>query len=162
LPGIPLTARTAELFSSLRGRFDRVYAFDASAQQWRSYDERVPYGQQLSEVSAWQGLWVHTPATTTWQVRCIPQTEVTIPLRAGWNLVGYPLEGARSVSQAVATLGGRLRSVFGYDAADLAQPWRSYLPDVPPPVNSLAVLSPGKGYWIEVTEACAWPLRATP
>ena len=162
LPGFSLSPRTTDTFASIRGRFDRVYAFDAAAQRWLSYDDRLPYAQQLSEVSSWQGLWVHTTTTTTWEVRCVPQTQITIPLQSGWNLVGYPLQSVQDIAQALASLGARYRIVYSYEANSPNQPWSSYSPDVPQPLNSLLLLKPAHGYWIEVTETCNWALRAGP
>ena len=162
LPGFPLSSRTSDLFASIRGRLDRIYAFDAATQRWRSYDDRLPYAQRLSAIASWQGLWVHTTTTTTWQVRCVPQAQVTIPLRRGWNLIGYPLQTVQDISEAVAPLGARYRIIYTYDALDHTQPWRSYSPEVPQPLNSLSLLMPAKGYWIEVTEACNWTMQAGP
>ena len=162
LPGVPCSSRPSDLFASIKGRFDRVYTFDAANQRWCAYDDRLPYAQGLSEIASWQGLWIHATTTTTWQVRCFPQTRATIPLWPGWNLIGYPLQAIQNISEAVASLGARCRGIYSYDALDQVQPWRSYSPEVPLPLNSLLLLRPTKGYWVEVTEACNWTLQAGP
>lgn len=139
-----------------------MYAYEATTQQWRSYDARLPYGQRLSEVQPAQGFWVRTLAPVSWEITCAPQISVTIPLQAGWNLVSYSLSTPQTVIQAVAPLGARLEALYGYDASDPTSPWRSYLPGVPPEQNTLSLLVPGKGYWIEVDQACSWTLVVIP
>ncbi|MCD6521102.1 MAG: hypothetical protein J7M05_14390, partial [Anaerolineae bacterium] len=159
VPGMPLSTKVEDLLASLRGKFDRVYAYNAFSGQWLSYDARVPYARKLKEIQPGQGFWIHMLTPATWEVRCFPQTEATIPLYKGWNLVGYPFEQTQSVADAVASLGGRFRTLFGY-AAGTSEPWRIFTPDLPSEASTLATLEPGRGYWIEVSEATQWRLQA--
>jgi len=66
------------------------------------------------------------------------------------------------VASAVASLGDRFVSVYGYDPVEEAAPWRTYDPGSPPEPGSLTTLYPGQGYWIEVTEAGDWVLQSAP
>ena len=118
----------------------------------------APYARELERVEAGQGLWVHALADVTWPVACAGQATATIPLAAGWNLVGYPFAAGQEIGAAVAPLGEHLKAVYAYETADVAQPWRSYTPGWP--ANALTALQPGKGYWVQVDEACSWSLQA--
>lgn len=89
---------------------------------------------------------------------------VQIPLEAlGWNLVAYPLAQALPVTDALASLQGSYELVYGYRASDPVDPWEVFTPNgVPPYVNDLTQLEPGRGYWISATQVVTWYLEPLP
>jgi uncharacterized membrane protein YgcG len=89
---------------------------------------------------------------------------VQIPLEAlGWNLVAYPLADSQAVTTALQSLAGYYSLVYGYRASDMADPWEVYAPSgVPPYVNDLYQLEPGRGYWISATQVITWYLEPVP
>jgi hypothetical protein len=90
----------------------------------------------------------------TWTLTGTPIASLAIPLRAGWNLVGWPVSTVRTLPGALGGIAGKYLSVWGYagDAAD--PPWRHYAPSAAPWANTLAQMGPGNGYWIEATQTC--------
>src|SRR3990172_6199521 len=63
---------------------------------------------------------------------------VQIPLyRAGWNLVSYPVQETRTVTEALASIQGYYKSIYGYRAEDVADPWEVYLVGGPAYLNDL-------------------------
>jgi hypothetical protein len=75
---------------------------------------------------------------------------------AGWNLIGYPVKETRSVPDALRSIDGYYRQVYGYDASDRFDPWKTYIPGLPPLfawfINDLESLEFGKGYFINAHE----------
>lgn len=86
---------------------------------------------------------------------------VKIPLYGpGWNLVSYPVRGARAITEALESISGTYAIVYGYVATGTvgpgSDPWRVYGTDVPSYVNRLHELQFGQGYWISATETVTW------
>ncbi len=100
-------------------------------------------------VSAVEGLWVGAMTPFTWDMSGIPAIiGVPMPLRRGWNMVGYPLwvgtdvagiqvdyNGSRYTWQAAVAQGLVAGSFFGYDT-----PTQAY--------QARTTLSTWSGYWL--------------
>jgi len=89
-----------------------------------------------------------------------------IPLKDGWNLVGYPLtivyydtdsppaidvpDGTTWIKVAAPTPGYVFGSIDGYYSVVVGERY-SYDPAFPPEGNSLRYMEPGSAYWIKVS-----------
>jgi hypothetical protein len=79
---------------------------------------------------------------------------VEVPLYGpGWNLVSYPIQETRPVTQALLSISGYYTTVYGFDAA--SETWHMY--DVTadpagPYANDLDVLEYAHGYWINASD----------
>ena len=142
------------VLASIAGKYDLVYAWDASdpADPWKSYMPGL--GGDLTYISRNMGLWVRMTQAGTLTVEGEMPTTTSIPLYAGWNLIGYPAGVARSVPDALASIAGKYTLVFEYDASSPDAPWRSYSPQVPDFANTLTEMRPGFGYWVKATQDC--------
>ncbi len=81
---------------------------------------------------------------------------------AGWNLISYPVEATRPVTDALVSATGYYTTVYGYEPVDAADPWKVYDVTAPDWVNDLAVLEFGHGYWINVSEALVLMFKGAP
>lgn len=146
-PGSPSPA------SFFAGAASRVFAYDAcdAADPWKVWDPANPSGSDLAAVSPKLGLWAEAPAAVTLPVAGTEPATTTIHLCPGWNLIGAPFSQDRSVTGALSSIQGKYARVFGYDAADPADPWEVYDVGAPAWANTLQVLEPGKGYWVFAT-----------
>lgn len=146
-PGNPAPA------SVFFGAASRVFAYDAcdAADPWKLWDPANPSGSDLSAVSPKLGLWAEAPAAVPLPVAGTEPASTTIHLCTGWNLIGAPFSQDRSVTGALSSIQGKYARVFGYDAADPADPWEVYDVGVPAWANTLQVFEPGKGYWVFAT-----------
>jgi len=85
----------------------------------------------------------------------VPSLEIPL-YRAGWNLFAYPVQETRPVSEALNSIEGYYKTVYGYVVTDTLDPWKVYgiVDGEPAPdwVNDLKALRFGQGYWINVTE----------
>ena len=154
-------------------------AIVGSALSFRYMGRDVPPGEEN-----FLKVWFYSQATGTWSPLAttldtvqnsaaaaaqgpglyVLMSSIEIPLRrAGWNLVSYPIQGSRAVTQALSYLAERQSDwwILGYDELDAADPWRIYAPG-PSPLPQLSTLSQlnfGRGYWIHVSQPITLYLR---
>ena len=69
-----------------------------------------------------------------------------IPLKAGWNLVGYPCLEGKTVSEALASIAGLYNKVEFYNTTS----------DKEERLGPNELMNPGFGYWIHTTSDCVW------
>lgn len=152
------TAVTLTL-SSIAGAYDQVTTYSAVDPEdpWKSFRPGgPPYASDLLYVSEQMGLWIRATSRVTLTVAGGAVYALTIALKLGWNLVGYPSSVSRPVTDALACIGGKYDLVYTYAASDSADVWKCYQPGAPPPASDLAALEPGRGYWIRATQDCLW------
>ncbi len=147
---------------------------DASI-NFRFREDDVPSGElDFISLYYWDGtVWDKLPTTLleTYfheaSARCVGpglyvlMSSLEIPLtEAGWNLVSYPVQGTRAVTQALASIEGYYSLVYAYEAADAGDPWKVYAPNpIPDWVNDLDAMVFGQGYWISATQAITWEVK---
>jgi hypothetical protein len=149
VPLVPASTSIASFLSSISGQYDLVQAYYGGA--WHNY----PSGD-LATVDQKMGLWIHVTTNCTLTVEGTAPTSTTIALSSsgdGWNLIGWPASGARSISTALSGILGKYDRIYAYEATDATDPWKIYDVSAPGYVNDLTQFSPGKGYWIHMTSS---------
>ncbi len=156
----PASTNPRAVLASVDGSYDLAYAWDGASQSWRSFLPNLPDPlQSLKWLTRLQGFWIHATQPATLNVTgCPAESQSTVLLKAGWNMVGFPAGSARDIATALAPIAGKYTLVFAYDPARPDNPWRKYNPAAPSFANDLTLLEPGKGYWLKVSEACAWTI----
>jgi hypothetical protein len=131
---------------------DDILLGDATGQTYLySYNANGDYVPRsgLETVSAVEGLWVGAMSPFTWDMSGIPAIiGVSMPLRRGWNMVGYPLwigtdvagiqvdyNGSRYTWQAAVAQGLVAGSFFDYDGVTQVY-------------QTATMLSTWHGYWL--------------
>lgn len=149
LPRQPADPSLGAAFASLAGHFTRIFAYDAcdAADPWKLYDPANPSGSDLT-VDVTSGLWIESTATAPLPDAGSLPGVTTIHLCPGWNLIGFPADEPRAVETVLAPIAGKYARVFGFDPADVADPWEIHDVAVPVWANDLKLLRPGRGYWI--------------
>src|SRR5690606_10074242 len=79
--------------------------------------------------------------------------------RAGWNLLYFYPGADPPLPQALESIRDSYTSLYGYKAADSADPWKLYDVNVPAWVNDLGELHYGESYWIAVTKPTTATVR---
>ena len=98
-------------------------------------------GGTLTALEIGKGYWVQTTAeSVSWTVTGLANPDVEIALKAGWNLIGYPLleEGEIETVLATALATGKIDWIYSGS--------RVY-------PGMLTTLTPGKGYWVYANAA---------
>jgi hypothetical protein len=155
IPVRPPNTATANALSSISGHYDMVWAYDATnaSNPWKKYKPGAPsYANTLTSVTERMGLWIHATSATTLTLVGQIQASSSIPLVTGWNLVGYATTQTKPITEALTSIAGTYLQVQSYDVTDVADPWKLFDPAVPPPINDLTRLEPGRGYWIKLSQ----------
>ena len=159
IPIVPSSTTFNDVLASIVGEYDLVYSYIASdpTDPWKKYNTAAPpFLNDLTEINERMGFWIRTSGAKPLTVSGVAPLSPTIPLVTGWNLVGYPSQVTRPITEALASIAGKYDLVYTYDASDMADPWKKYNVAAPPFLNDLVVMSPRRGYWIRVTQDCTW------
>ncbi len=154
LPNPPADPDPAAVLAPIAGQFTKAFAYDAcdAADPWKVYDPADPAGSDLAAIDHTLGVWIDATATTTLPTPGTQPATTQQQLCTGWNLIGYPLAQERPVPSALASIAGKYVRVFGFELADGADPWEVFDVGVPDWANDVRVMTPGRGYWVLVTE----------
>lgn len=73
---------------------------------------------------------------------------LAMPLKPGWNLLGYPVQNSEAITQVLQPIAGDYAVVYTYVGGD--EPWQYYIPgtDI---TNTLSTVQFQAGYWVYVT-----------
>ncbi len=154
IPEEPTITDPAVVLSSIDGNYAQAVAYDQcdASDPWKLYDPADPTGSDLSAIDHTMGLWIEMTAADTLDVTSAPPSDTSMQICEGWNQIGYPMDIALPVSDALASIEGKYLRLFGHDLLDTADPWAFF--DVPAPswASDLPMLEPGHGYWLLATE----------
>ncbi len=80
-------------------------------------------------------------------------SNASIQLKAGWNLVGYPYTGSADIENAVASVWANVLTVKNNNSF--------YDKKNTPALNTLKTIEWGEGYWVKVDKACplVWSVK---
>jgi hypothetical protein len=147
---VNMTNRTIEnATSSIAGKFTMIKAYDAATANWSTYDPAHPELSGFHDILPEKGYWINMTEDATLNVTGMDMASTQIPVFAGWNMIGYPTFAVQNVSPALSSVLGNYTLVRTYDPV---AGWMTYDP-VHPEFSDLFQLSPGYGYWIDMTVA---------
>ncbi len=139
LVSIPFQTSYTDPVSMLQLQQDgALWAYDTGDQlnPWKSYSPSKPFND-LTYVNQSMGIWVFTPESGIWTVTGIVQPQISIQIKAGWNLIGFPSMTQRTV--------GNFLSGISYDRVE------AYAPSGPfnlQKVNDTHLLTAGEALWV--------------
>lgn len=140
----------ARALDSIKGDYTVVWGFWNN--RWWMYSPGNPALNDLNTLDAGRGYWIRMtqPRTLTFQGTA---ADKTIPIRSGWNLVGYNGTQSYSPDVALQSIEGQLEILWTYENED----WFMYDPD-PAVADTLTVMDAGRGYWIRANADHPWTL----
>ena len=114
-----------------------------------SYNPTLPaFINTLKRLNVKDGYWVKMDADVSFELEGEVPAGGSIPVRTGWNLVGYPRESGAAPANELTSLGGTVLQFKNLK--------NSYDPTLPAFINTLKVITPGLGYWLKVSEDGVW------
>jgi hypothetical protein len=155
LPLEPLNPSISTLTEQLSPCLLQVltYAKDAEGYDtWLYYDPFFPDESTLSTMEAGKGYWVDMACPGGITV-VGNRTTNPITLTPGLNLVGYHGLTPLTVSEAFSSIANQFTLIWAYENDE----WLFYDPN-DQASSTLKEISPGNGYWMEVTEETTWTL----
>ena len=138
-----------QVLDNITGKWDYIQAYDAlDSDHWKTNATFKP--DQLNDLKLLNhkiGFWINITEPNVNLTVYGYKTEMTsIPLYAGWNLVGYPtLNDTMTVANALWGTGADRVEV-----CDTSEPYNLK------EVVSTYVMKPGEGYWIHVPSDTIW------
>ena len=139
--------------SSIEGNYNVVFAYDANdvGNEWKSYNPARPgFLNTLTEITPELGYWIDMTSDDSLELQGIVTSNTTFNLKQGWNLIGYPTLTETDLEDLFAPISDDLESVFQYKSIDAGNEWKSYSPERPSFLNTLATMQPNYGYWVKV------------
>lgn len=150
----PTDSGIQQVLSSIAGRYDAIWTYDAASEEWYRYNLNSPsFLNNLNELKAGVGYWISMTEPGILMTQGA-QPGTTIVLEPGWNLVGYNSQTAKPLVEAMSSISGKYNSVWTYDAH--AGQWLRYVLTGQSFLNDLEFMQSGRGYWIDVKERCLW------
>jgi parallel beta-helix repeat protein len=130
--------------------FNKAWAYDSINHEWTTFMKSKPYAGGLEHILHTMGVWVDVASDSNFTVAGAVLEPVSIDLKAGWNLVGFPSFNATySVGDLKASLPAT--KVEGLD------------PTAPPyfleSLQDSDTLQAGHGYWIYASTDATWNLH---
>jgi len=155
LPIEPVEAEINAALAPMGDALVRVWAYDSAdiSDPWKMYEPGHP-GNDLHYLSVEQGYWFEMNTPARWTITGVSRDQTIIPLRTGWNFVGYPRLVSSGVEATLQSVCLQVELVWYYDASDLADPWKRHGRGMPVWSNDLVSFEPGQGYWILADEDC--------
>jgi hypothetical protein len=102
----------------------------------------------LSSLSVKDGYWLKVSEDVSLDVEGTVPSGVSINVKSGWNLVGYPRSSGEGVADELTSLGNTVVQIK--DLESLYDPSESSF------LNTLSTMAPGSGYWLNVNAVGTW------
>jgi hypothetical protein len=150
LPLIPDDPSVPEAMSAISGKWDRLMWYNSAdtLDHWKQHYTGWPSSfNDLVALDCTMGFWLHVLEATEWTVYGRLPENASVSLRAGWNMVGFPVDDDRvyTVAQFKADTGASV--VEGFDEAE------EYRTRV---LEDTYEMKRGEGYWTYVPSDSVW------
>lgn len=158
---IPTSSVPASVFGMLGSNLKSVFQYQcAQNPPFVFYNPNIPaFLNTMTTVDIQHGYWVEVITTGTLQVTgTVPTYPVSIPLCVGTNMIAYPSKVNVALPGALnASIAGFWNSVFGEPF-----PFKFYNPNIPPFLNTLTNMGPGRGYYLDMNTAVTLTVNTGP
>jgi len=147
-----------DTLDTINSSYDVIFAYDSSdsADPWKSYKKDLPAWavQQLNHLDRVSGYMIYMNSEADYEFNGSKKS-TPIPLRRGWNLVGYPRIVNDSINNSLNSIA--YSTVKYYD--NNADAYLSYISGASN--NTLSDFDIYHGYWINSSTDQYWNLNAT-
>ena len=149
-PVNPVVQTVTTVQRPISGTYSVIQSYDLG---WQSYYPAVPPPEPntLTKMDAEHGYWIRANDGISPTLRVVGDEYAynqAIALDSGWNLVSYLPQSSLPVTVALSGIAGKYKAVHGFDGVAM-----SYYPDLDPAFNTLTVMQPLHGYWLQTTQA---------
>ncbi|MCK4445207.1 MAG: hypothetical protein KAW09_11725, partial [Thermoplasmata archaeon] len=131
---------SSAILSTIQSPYERLWKNEGGPQSWSSFSNMKPWPQDML-LNYTDGWWISVSADTYFDVAGTVPGNVTVSLKAGWNLIGYPTLTDRTVAEVLIGL--------PYDRVECFDPLAPYHLRA---MNDSDYMTTGMGYWVHVTQ----------
>jgi uncharacterized protein YkwD len=157
-PHIVADTSLSNVFSSISGDYNKVQFYNASdsGDPWKHHRVgKPPSLNDLQNLNNKMGFWIYISDAGGADLAVagsLPSSPQNVPLKKGWNLVGYPSSTQIVRADALNNLdfGSDIDAIEYYDTAT----------DRIKTLGSGQDMEPGKGYWLHATHDCIWTVNS--
>jgi parallel beta-helix repeat protein len=154
IPNIQSNSDPIVIFNSIKDNYTALQYYDGSdpTDPWKHNHLTKPSElNDLDDINHNMGLWIEItePNGIFYEIPGIPpETNQSIPLYKGWNMVGYPSFTKYNRTEALNNLdfGNQVDAVWTYNAMN--RKWEE--------IGESRYFIKGHGYWIHVKTDCIW------
>jgi len=152
----PTDTSLSSVLSSADGKYDSVWTYDSTAGQWSKYVVGIPpFLNDLDRMESGVGYWIMMNQPATLIAQGTPSSSA-IPMKTGWNLVGYTSQTSMPIQNYTPTVGVKCNAIWTYNSE--SGEWLRFDASVPEFLNNMNSLQPGNGYWIEANQDFVWDI----
>ncbi len=148
LISIPLILENSSIeniFSQVLDKTIVVYSFDKGA---KTYVPELKEFSDLKTVDPYHGYWIKLNDSADLSVTGYKTTDKTVPLTSGWNLISYPLDYPKNITDVLSDIMNTIVIVKGFDNGAL-----TFVPSLPYKFSDLKQMKPNFGYWIKINNS---------
>ncbi|MBE9573571.1 MAG: S8 family serine peptidase, partial [Proteobacteria bacterium] len=117
LPLTPEDTNILNVMSSVADNWNSVWSYEGGI--WKRYDLTGPdFLNTLTFMEPGRGYWLHMKSDDTLSISGSEPRVKSIPLTAGWNLVGYNSLNSMPTTEAMSSLAGNWNSVWSYEGGN--------------------------------------------
>ncbi len=148
IPLEPSDSTLPTVLDSINGNYTSVFTYDPTLvddwYKWKTYVVNRPVSlNTIQNLDRRQGFWINVNDSVNLTVEGTIKETTIFNLQDGWNLIGYPSVVSTDADTAFDGVIGEIDVVFTYNAS--GSTWMRYEPNTS---NTLEVLVPGYGYWV--------------
>lgn len=135
---------SSAILSTIQDPYDALWKNGGGPQSWSSFSNVKPWSQGMI-LDITEGWWIRVGVDTYFDVSGTQPGNVSVSLKTGWNLVGYPTLTDRTIAESLSGL--------PYTRVESFDPLAPYHLRV---MSDSDYMTTGMGYWIYVTQDTSW------
>jgi len=105
--------------------------------------------QELSTIDRYHGYWIKMNSANTYFTTGYKFPDTSTPLRAGWNLIGYPSGVAKDINESLQTINTSFTELHSYNSGS----WLIFNNETG---GNISIMEPMKAYWINMSINDTW------
>ncbi len=150
VPLIQTNTSMEYVLQTIEGNYTGIYAYHAGkSRPWLHWHRDRPNKfNDVIEINHEEGYYILMTSPDYLVITGKIPTNTQIPLKAGWNLVGYPCLVNKTTNDALSSISGLYTKVCFYNTTT----------DRDEALGPDDLMHPGYGYWIHATENCVWEI----
>jgi hypothetical protein len=154
IPYQPADTTITSVLSGIAGKYSVVWAeFNPATSGWKNYNPLKDISlNSLKTMEPNKGYWINATEPCTLSVAGEDVSTKGATLLLGWNLIGFAGDADTTITSVLSGIANKY-SVVWAEFNPATSGWKNYNPLKDISLNSLKTMGPGKGYWINVTEA---------